>query len=70
MLDASDAWVKFLREVLKGFAPLKGVHRFQVYLAEDRAYETMAEKAIMGSGYEPPTMKYLPFVGAKHSNKH
>ncbi|KAL1968380.1 hypothetical protein VTN77DRAFT_1909 [Rasamsonia byssochlamydoides] len=69
MSGASEAWKKFIREVLKGFTPLRGVRRFQVYLAEDRGYETVAEKAIMGPDYRPPTVKHLPFVGAKHPHK-
>ncbi|KAL1984193.1 hypothetical protein VTN96DRAFT_9414 [Rasamsonia emersonii] len=69
MSNASETWTKFMREVLKGFAPLQGVRRFQAYLAEDREHETDAEKAIMGPDYEPPPVKYFPFVGAKHTLK-
>lgn len=70
MSPALETWTKFMREILKEFASLQGVHRFQAYLAEDREHEIVAEKAIMGPDYQPPPVKYLPFVGARHTHKH
>ncbi|KAN0068479.1 hypothetical protein V8E54_013203 [Elaphomyces granulatus] len=60
-------WRKYLRHVIESFGFLRGVRSFQVSLAYDRLYETVAERSVMGPRYRPTPMKNLPFVGLKAS---
>jgi hypothetical protein len=60
-------WRRYLRQVIEFFGFLRGVRSFQVSLAYDRWYETVAERSVMGPRYRLTPMKNLPFVGLKAS---